>query len=76
MIQTVVEIKIGDYIKSDFYSPMQGIVIGFGIIGKNIPVYKIELPNGKAECIFKGQAVLLWTKEEWEQHLQPLSRHD
>ncbi len=76
MIQTAVEIKIGDYIKSDFFSPMQGTVMGFGIIGKNIPVYEIELPNGKRECIFKGQAVLLWTKEEWEQHLGSWARHD
>jgi hypothetical protein len=76
MIQTAVEIKIGDYIKSDFFSPMQETVTAFGIIGKNIPVYQIELPNGKVEYIIKGQAVLMWTLEEWEQHLQPLSRHD
>lgn len=76
MIQTAVEIKIGDYIKSDFYSPMQGTVKRFGAIGKNIPIYEIETSHGKIEYIIKGQAILLWTKEEWEQHLQPLSRHD
>jgi len=76
MIQTAVEIKVGDYIKSDFYSPMQGTVIGFGIIGKNIPVYQIKLPNSKPEYIIKGQAVLLWTKEELVEGKQSWARHD
>lgn len=76
MIQTAVEIKIGDYIKSDFYSPMQGEVTGFGIMGKVIPCYVIETPKDKTEYIIKGQAILLWTKEEWDSHYSQWARHD
>ena len=76
MQQVATEIKIGDYIKSDFYSPMQGFVKHIGVIGKNIPAYQIEIANGRTEYIIKGQAILLTTKEEREQRLNPWARHD
>lgn len=56
-------IQIGDYIKSDFASWIQGTIIGEGILGKNIPCWKIEMPNGKIEYIIKGQEVLLISRE-------------
>ena len=71
-----VEIKVGDYIKSDFFSPMQGTVVSMGTLGKGIPAYKIRLPDGRMEFIIKGQAVLLWAVGEFEQGLQRYSRHD
>ena len=57
-------IRMGDYIASDFFSPIQGKVKGIGTIGKHIPAYRIETPHGTTEYIIKGQANLLWTKEE------------
>ena len=57
-------VKVGDYIASDFFSPIQGKVKGIGAIGKRIPAYRIETPHGTTEYIIKGQANLLWTKEE------------
>ncbi len=72
-------IRTGDYICSDFFSPVQGKVKGIGTMGKNIPAYRIETPNGQTEYIIKGQAILLWTKEELASHIRPVdyrTRHD
>jgi len=57
------KIEIGDYIRSDFFSPMQGTVMGEGLMGK-IPAYRIITPHGKTEYIIKGQAEVLWTRDE------------
>jgi len=38
-------IRMGDYIASDFFSPIQGKVKGIGTIGKHIPAYRIETPH-------------------------------
>ena len=57
-------VRVGDYIASDFFSPMQGKVVGMGTMGRHIPAYRIETPHGKTEYIIKGQALILWTKEE------------
>ncbi len=70
------EIKVGDYIKSDFASFIQGTVVGIGTIGKRIPAYRIETPLGKTELIIKGQAVLLQTLEEAKTGHQCYGRHD
>lgn len=69
-------IKIGDYIKSDFASFIQGEVVGTGVIGKGIPAYRIKTPIGKTEFILKGQALLFLTKEEHAQGHQGYNRHD
>ena len=61
-----ITIQIGDYIASDFFSPIQGFVKSIGMIGRQIPGYVIETIQGKTEYIIKGQANLLWTKEEWD----------
>ena len=59
-------IETGDYICSDFFSPIQGFVVGNGVLGKNIPCYKIKMLDDRIEYVIKGQANLLWTKEEWD----------
>jgi len=70
------QIKIGDYIKSDFASFIQGTVVAMGTMGKGMPVYKIETPMGKTEYIFKGQALLFITPEEEQAGHQGWNRHD
>ncbi len=72
----MIEIKVGDYISSDFASFIQGTVMGIGTIGKRIPAYRIETLMGKTELIIKGQANLLLTPEEKAQSLNPWARHD
>ena len=71
----MIEIKTGDYIRSDFASFIQGTVVGMGTIGKRIPAYRIKTPIGKTELIIKGQAELLLTREEIGT-LNPYARHD
>ena len=46
------EVTIGDTISDGLVS---GKVVGEGIVGKNIPAYRIELPNGKTDLIVKDQ---------------------
>ena len=73
----MIEIKLGDYIKSDTFSFIQGTVVGVGVIGKRIPAYRIETPHGKTELIIKGQANLWLTKEELaDKTCNGWSRHD
>ena len=60
----MVEIKVGDYIKSDFCSFICGTVVKIGAVGKEIPTYKIETPHGETEYIIKGQALLMQTPQE------------
>ncbi len=73
----MIEIKIGDYIKSDTFSFIQGTVVGIGVIGKRIPAYRIETPLGKTELIIKGQANLWLTAEELAcKTCNGWSRHD
>ena len=76
MLDTIATIRKGDYICSDFASFIQGTVVGMGTLGKRIPAYKIETPDGRIEFIIKGQAKLLITPEEKAQGCQILSRHD
>ena len=57
-------IKVGDYIMSDFASFIQGTVVSIGVMGKKIPAYKIRNPIGKIDYIIKGQAKLLLTPLE------------
>jgi N12 class adenine-specific DNA methylase len=44
--------KIGDSISDGLIT---GKVVGEGIIGKRIPAYRVELPNGKEDLIIKDQ---------------------
>lgn len=64
-VMEIVKIRVGDYIKSDFFSPIQGRVISIGLAGQLL-AYLIETPCGNKEVILQGQAILLWTKEEYE----------
>ena len=68
----MIDIKVGDYIRSDFASFIQGTVIGMGTVGKKIPSYKIRNPGGKTEYIIKGQAELLLSREE---ELEGMANH-
>ena len=71
-------IKVGDYIASDFYSPIQGFVESIGAIGKDMEAYRIRiLGSNRTEFILRGQAVLLWTAEEWaDESIPGVARHD
>ena len=49
-----------------------------GAMGKDMEAYRIRiLGSNRTEFILRGQAVLLWTAEEWaDESIPRVARHD